>query len=150
MFNGPATGDVSGDGALVTVAGLNSLLAGYVSESQLAQTETSVQQNAAAIASTNASVASLDASTTASLAAKANASELANYAPLSSLLTMGSQSDVAAALASAAAAEASVQVLSASTTASLNLKADQSALDALSSDVEGKLSSTELSTALSG
>ena len=94
---------VSGDGSLVTVGGLNTLLASYVSESQLAQSETNVQQNAAAIASTNAALASLDASTTASLAAKANASELANYASLSSLLAYGSQSDVATALASAAA-----------------------------------------------
>ena len=62
MFTGPATGDT--DGALVTQGDLTHLLLGYVTDGQLAQTETNVQQNATAIAANAAAIATLDGSTT--------------------------------------------------------------------------------------
>ena len=62
MFTGPATGDT--DGTLVTQGDLTHLLLGYVTDGQLAQTETNVQQNATAIAANAAAIATLDGSTT--------------------------------------------------------------------------------------
>ena len=149
MFQSPLTGD-TGDGQLVTQGDLSHLLLGYVTDGQLAQTETNIAANTAGIGANAAAISALESSLSSQLASKANASDLGGYAPLSSLSSLGSQADVAAAQASAAAAEASVQVLAASTTASLNEKASASALEALQGEVAGKLSSSELSASLSG
>ena len=148
MFSGPATGDTGDGNSLVTVTALNSTLAGYVTDAQLAQTETNVAQNAAGIAANAAAIASLEGSTVASLSAKADSASLAAYATVAQLSGYGSQADVSAAQSASAAAQASVSTLSTSVNASLSQKADQSALDALSATVDGKASTDALSAAL--
>ena len=89
MFSGPATGDTGDSNSLVTVGGLNSTLAGYATDAQLAQTETNVAQNSASIATNAAAIASLQGSTTASLSAKADSSSLAAYATTAVLSSYG-------------------------------------------------------------
>ena len=148
MFSGPATGDTGDGNSLVTVTALNSTLAGYVTDAQLAQTETNVAQNAASIAANAAAIASLQGSTSASLSAKADSASLAAYATVAQLSGYGSQADVSAAQSASAAAQASVSTLSTSVNASLSQKADQSALDALSATVADKVSADALSAAL--
>ena len=85
MFSGPASGDTGDSSSLVTVGGLNTMLAGYASTAQLAQTETNVAQNSASIATNAAAIASLQGSTSSSLSAKADSSSLAAYATVAVL-----------------------------------------------------------------